>query len=434
MSTADDRRRGGLLRRHRDFRLLWGGETANRFGSAVTGLAMPLIAVTALHATTFQVALLGAAGWLPWLVLGLPVGVWVDRMRRRPVMLASSAVSLALLLTVPAAAAAAGVLTLAQLLAVAVGTGTAGVFFQTAYTAYLPGLLDPADQAEGNAKLHGSASAAGIAGLGSGGLISQLAGPVGGLVANAATFVLSLWCTARIRHREVLPPARERSLRREVHDGLGLVFGDVWFRTLTLWGAACNLALTGFQSILVVFLVREVHLPPGAVGSLVAVGSVGGIAGAAVARRVAAAIGTARAMLVFEIGLPLLTLLVPLTTPGAGLAFYLVGAFAVSAGVVAGNVVKSTFQQQYCPPELLGRLSASSSVLNFGAIPVGAVLAGLLGTEIGLRPAMWVLTAGVPLAGLILWWSPVRRCRDLPVRMRGAVAAGSPGQERCAAR
>ncbi|MEU2629589.1 MFS transporter [Kitasatospora sp. NPDC007106] len=433
MSTADDRRRGGLLRRHRDFRLLWGGETANRFGSAVTGLAMPLIAVTALHATTFQVALLGAAGWLPWLVLGLPVGVWVDRMRRRPVMLASSAVSLALLLTVPAAAAA-GVLTLAQLLAVAVGTGTAGVFFQTAYTAYLPGLLDPADQAEGNAKLHGSASAAGIAGLGSGGLISQLAGPVGGLVANAATFVLSLWCTARIRHREVLPPARERSLRREVRDGLGLVFGDVWFRTLTLWGAAGNLALTGFQSILVVFLVREVHLPPGAVGSLVAVGSVGGIAGAAVARRVAAAIGTARAMLVFEIGLPLLTLLVPLTTPGAGLAFYLVGAFAVSAGVVAGNVVKSTFQQQYCPPELLGRLSASSSVLNFGAIPVGAVLAGLLGTEIGLRPAMWVLTAGVPLAGLILWWSPVRRCRDLPVRVRGAVAAGSPGQERCAAR
>ncbi|WP_354640212.1 MFS transporter [Kitasatospora camelliae] len=404
----------GLLRRHRDFRLLWTGETANKFGSAVTGLAMPLIAVTTLDASTFEIGLLGAAGWLPWLLIGLPVGVWVDRMRCRPVMLAASAASLVLFATIPLAALA-GVLTMAQLLIVALATGAAGVFFQTAYTAYLPGLLAPADQAEGNAKLHGSASAAGIVGLGSGGLIGQLAGPVNGLLANTVTFLLSLWCTARIRHREPVATGRpRRALRQEVGEGLRLVAGNVWFRTFTLFGATSNLMLTGYQSILVVFLIREVGLDSGVVGVLIALASTGGIVGAAVARRVAARMGTARAMLFFELVLPLTTLLIPLTGAGAGLALYVLGGCGVSAGVVAGNVIKSTFQQRYCPPELLGRLSASSAVLNFGAIPVGALLGGLLGTELGLRPAMWLLTAGVPLAGLVLWFSPMRGRRDLP--------------------
>ncbi|MFG2821183.1 MFS transporter [Kitasatospora sp. NPDC048365] len=405
---------GGLLRRHRDFRLLWTGETANKLGSAVTGLAMPLIAVTALHASTFQVGLLGAAGWLPWLLIGLPVGVWVDRLRSRPIMLAASAASLLLFATVPVAAHF-GVLSLAQLLVVALATGVAGVFFQTAYTAYLPRLLDPADRAEGNAKLHGSASAAGIVGLGAGGLLAQLAGPVSGLLANSGTFALSLWCTRRIRHRE---PARaerpKRALRQEIAEGLRLVAGDRWFRTFTLFGATSNLMLTGYQSLIVVFLIREVGVTEGAVGVLAAVASTGGIVGAAVARRVAARMGTARAMLFFELALPSLAVLVPLTAGGARLALYVVGGFGVSAGVVAGNVIKSTFQQRYCPPELLGRLSASSAVLNFGAIPVGALVGGLLGDRLGVLPAMWILTTGVPLAALILWFSPLRTCRDLP--------------------
>ncbi|MGK4583400.1 MFS transporter [Kitasatospora sp. HPMI-4] len=414
MNPADPPRPVGLLRRHRDFRLLWFGETTGKFGSSVTSLAMPLIAVTTLHASTLEVSLLSAAGWLPWLLIGLPVGVWVDRMRCRPIMIAASAVSLVLLLSVPTAAHA-GLLTMAQLLLVVLVTGAAGVFFQTAYTAYLPGLLDPADRAEGNAKLHGSASAAQIVGLGSGGAIAQLLGPVNGLLADAATFLISLCATARIRHREpVREAAPRRALFREIGEGLRLVAGDAWFRSLTLFGACSNLALTGYQTILVVFLVREVGLDSGLVGVLVAAASSGGIVGATLARRVAARIGTARTMLLFESGLSLPALLIPLTGRGTGLALYVLGAFGVSAGVVGGNVLKSTFQQHYCPPELLGRLTASSAVLNYGTIPVGALAGGLLGTALGLRPAMWILTAGVPLGSLILWFSPVRRCRDLP--------------------
>lgn len=199
--------RGGLLRRHRDFRLLWSGETAGKFGASVTGVALPLIAVSDLHASTFEIGLLNAAAWAPWLVIGLPAGVWVDRLPRRPIMLATAAASLLLFAAVPLADRL-GHLSIGLLLAVSLLTGTAAVFFQTAYTAYLPGLLDPADQPEGNAKLHGSASAAQLAGLGSGGLIAQFAGAVNGMFANAATFLVSLVCLSRIRHRETPAPAR----------------------------------------------------------------------------------------------------------------------------------------------------------------------------------------------------------------------------------
>ncbi|MED7947842.1 MFS transporter [Streptomyces sp. BE303] len=415
--------RGGLLRRHRDFRLLWCGETAGKFGASVTGVAMPLIAVTELHASTFEIGLLSAAAWAPWLVIGLPAGVWVDRLPRRPVMLTAAAVSLLLFAAVPVAGWF-DLLSTGLLLAVALLTGTAAVFFQTAYTAYLPDLLAPEDQPEGNAKLHGSASAAQIVGLGSGGLIAQLAGAANGMLANAATFLVSLLCLGRIRHRET-PAARttDRALGREVAVGMRLLAGDRWLRALALFGASSNLALMGYQSIQVAFLVREVGLDAGTVGGLVAAAGSGGVAGAFAARRVAARTGTARAMVLFELGLPVLALLIPLTSGGAGVLCYAVGGFSVSAGVVAGNVIKSGFQQSYCPPELLGRLTASTAVLNFGTIPLGAVLAGVLGTTLGLRPAMWIATAGVPLAALILLLSPVGRVRDLPTGRRTADGA-----------
>ncbi|OKI02099.1 MFS transporter [Streptomyces sp. CB02923] len=409
-------RRGGLLRRHRDFRLLWCGETAGKFGASVTGVAMPLVAVSTLHAGTFEVGLLSAAAWLPWLLLGLPVGAWVDRLRRRPVMMAAAAVSCVLFAGVPVAAWC-GWLSTGLLLAVALLTGTATVFFQTAYSAYLPSILDPGDQAEGNAKLHGSASAAQVAGQGSGGLIAQAAGAVNGMFAQAATFLVALLCLAGIRHREPRVRRAERrpgALAGEVGEGLRLIAGDPWLRALTLFGAASNLGLMGYQSIQVIFLVRTVGLSPAMVGGLVAATGAGGVAGAFVARRIAARVGTARATLLFEFGLALFALLMPLTTDGAGVVFFIVGGCCVSAGVVAGNVIKAGFQQRYCPPHILGRVTAGTTFLGYGTIPLGALLGGTLGTVLGLRAAMWITTAGIPLAAVILLLSPVRRARDLP--------------------
>ncbi|WP_234025007.1 MULTISPECIES: MFS transporter [unclassified Streptomyces] len=409
---------GGLLRRNRDFRKLWYGESAGKFGAAVTSVVLPLIAVSVLHATTFEVSLLNAATWVPWLAIGLPAGVWVDRLPRRTVLLVSDAVSCVLFVSVPLAHWA-GALDMGRLLLVALLAGTAAVFFQTAYTAYLPSILGPGDQAEGNAKLHGSASAAQIAGTGAGGLIAQVAGAVDGMLTNAATFLLSFACVARIRHREPPAPrvARARgALFREVGEGVRLVARDPYLRSLTLFGAVSNLFLAGYQSLLVVFLVRDVGLTDSGVGVLVAIGGAGGVVGALVVRRGVTRFGTARALLLFELAVPALAPLMALTSRGAGLVLFVIGYAAVSVGVVAGNVIKAGFQQGYCRAEVLGRVSACSSFLNYGTLPLGSLLAGALGTWLGVRPTLWLMIAGIPLSALILLCSPLRNRRDLPTR------------------
>jgi predicted MFS family arabinose efflux permease len=160
--------------------------------------------------------------------------------------------------------------------------------------------------------------------------------------------------------------------------------------------------------------VNTVGLAPGAVGGLVAATGTGGIVGALRSRRVAARIGTARALLPFEMGFAVVALLTPATFDGAGLTLFVAGGFCVTAGVVAGNIVTSSFKQRYCPPHILGRATASSAFLNYGTIPLGALAAGWLGTVLGLRTAMWVTTAGIPLAALTLVFSPIRHVRDLP--------------------
>ncbi|GAA1215797.1 MFS transporter [Kitasatospora nipponensis] len=399
---------------------------AGKYGSSVTGLALPLAALTVLHAGAFQVSALTAATWAPWLLFGLPAGAWVDRLRRRTVMLVAAAVQLLCYLTVPLAAAL-HLLSYLQLLAVALCAGTGAVFFQTAYTAYLPSLVAEPDRAEGNAKLQGSASAAQIVGLGSGGVLAQAFGPVNSLLANTVTFLVSLVCTGAIRQREPLRAAadrRRRTLLSEVGEGLRLVTRDPWLRPFILHGSLCNLALTAYQSILVVFLLDRAHLGQGAIGTLIGAASLGGILGAALARRVGAAIGTARAMLLFLLGLPTLALLIPLTSGGAGLLCFLLGGLAVSGGVVAGNVLRATFTQRYTPAELLGRISATGAFLNYGTIPLGALLGGSLATGLGLLPAMWLATGAVPLAALVLWFSPLRHHRDLPTDLVMQSAAG----------
>jgi Na+/melibiose symporter-like transporter len=370
-SAAPPARRAGL-RWHRDFRLLWIGQTTSKLGSSVTSVALPLVAVATLGASTFQVALLAAATWLPWLVIGLPAGAWVDRLPRRPVMVTCDLVSLLLFASVPVAWWS-GVLTIGHLLAVALLAGTAGVFFQTAYQVYLPALLDRDRVAEGNAKLQSTEAAAQVAGPGLGGLIAQAFGAVVGLLADAASFLVSTLCLLSIRTREprMGKAVRRTSLRRETAEGLRFVARDPYLRALTVFGAASNLALIGYQSILVVFLVRVVGLRPGTVGVLVAATSLGAVIGAAGATRVARRFGTGRGMLLCELVCAPFGLLIPLTGPGPRSALVVVGGELLAAGIAAGNVIKGSFRQTYTPHQLLGRVTVSMQLLNYGTIPVG---------------------------------------------------------------
>ncbi|MFG1837598.1 MFS transporter [Micromonospora sp. NPDC049175] len=408
------RQAGGLLR-HRDFRLLWTGQTVSSIGSNVTTVALPLVAVAVLDAGTFQVAVLTAAAWLPWLLIGLPAGAWVDRLPRRPVMVACDLFRALLFLTVPLAAAL-DRLTVTHLLVVALSAGVARVFFETADQVYLPVLLRPEQLPEGNAKLHATQTASYVVGPGVAGLIAQLIGAVTALLLDAISFLVSAVCLLRIRTVE--PRARRedrsRSLRRDIAEGLRFVARDPYLRVLTVFGAASNIGLTGYQAVLVVFLVRELRLEPGLVGVLIAVMSAGGIIGALLATTLGRRCGTARALLIAGVFTGPPALLIPLGTPGIGLAWPALGGLLIGLGVAIGNVVKGAFRQTYTPHHLLGRVTVSMHLLNYGTIPLAAVLAGALGARYGVATAIVVMTAWLAVTPLILLIGPIRRRRDLP--------------------
>jgi MFS family permease len=401
---------------NRDFRLLWTGETTSMLGSMVASTALPLVAVVTLQASTFQVALLTAVAWLPWLVVGLPAGAWVDRLPKRPVMLTCNAVSMMVFGSIPLAAAF-GALTMPYLLAAALLGGVAKVFFTLAYRAYLPVLLGKDDLLEANAKLQGSESATQVGGPGLAGLLAQAFGPVSGILADAVSFGVSVLCVRAIRVRETMVPAERTPLRSQISEGLRFVAGDRYLRTLMVFGAVSNIALTGYGSIQIVFLSRTLGAAPGLVGLVLAAGAAGGVLGAALVGRLGARFGTARAFLLCEAFVAPMGLLGPLSRPGWGLVPFVLALFGVCVGLVASNILTITFRQQYCPPELFSRINSSAAIVNYGTIPLAGVLGGALGEAIGVRETLWVM-AGVLIAALPIV-APFRKLRDFPVRAEG---------------
>lgn len=410
--AAVEPRRVSLLRR-RDFRRLWVGETTSAFGSSVSSVALPLVALTVLHAGVVAVAVLDGLVWLPWLVVGLPAGVWVDRLPRRAVMMACDVVSLLALVSVPLAVWT-HVLTLAQLVVVGVAIGTSEVFFSTAYRAFLPALLAADELVEGNAHLQAAESAAQVAGPGAAGLLAQAAGAVSGVLVDALSFAASFWCLRGLGGRERPVERVRRSLRADIATGLRFVLRDRLLRSLMAFGGAANLVLSGFGAILVVYLVRGVGLSAGAAGVMIAIGQTGAVAGAVLAPRMARAIGSARLVLAAKVGAVPFALLIPLSAPDWRLVFFVVGDIALAGGITAGNVVQRGFTQSYVPLELMGRVNTSTQVVNYGLIPVGAVLGGVLAGALGFRSTLWLLLGGLLLASLLLVAGPLRGLRDLP--------------------
>ncbi|OJF14947.1 MFS transporter [Couchioplanes caeruleus] len=403
------------LSRHGDFRLLWIGQSSSRLGSAITAVALPLVAVGTLDASTMQVALLQAAVWLPWLLIGLPAGVWVDRLPRRPIMITCDVAALLLFVSVPTAAWL-HVLTIEHLLVVALLAGATTVFCETAYQVYLPSLLNADQLTEGNAKLQGSEAVAHVAGPGAAGLIAQLFGAVTGLLADALSFLISTVCLLAMDHREPRksPPAPRKAILRDITEGLRFLVLDPYLRVMAAFGAAANLALVGYQAIWITFLVRENGIRAGTVGVIVAVMGSGGVIGAFLATTVARRLGTARGMLICQTGTAPFALLLPLTGPGARLSLAVLGGIAVSTGVVASNIIKNSFRQTYTPRHLLSRVITGMHLINYGTIPFGALLGGFLGTVLGLRPALWFMATALILSTGIQFLGPLRQHRDLP--------------------
>lgn len=407
---------GGLLRQ-RNFALLWSGESVSSVGSAMAGVAVPLLAVVVLRASTFAVSALTAVEYLPWLLIGLPVGAWVDRLPPRPVLIISDLVSAVLYASLPVAAWA-HVLTIGQVLFVALVAGAAGIFFTTAYSVYLPVLVPADDLLEGNAKLSGSQSVASIGGRGLAGLAARAVGTANSLLFNAGSFLVSVACLLAIREagprRGRDQTRRTTTLRADIAEGLLFVFRDRLLRTLAIWPAASNMALGGVLALSVLFLVRVARIGMAEVGLLLAAGNVGALGGALIARRVARRVGTARILLFGVLVAGLAGLLIPLTAAGPRAVFFVAGSGLVFAAIAGTNIVLISFRQTYTPAEILGRVIASQRFLVFGMAPLGALLAGALGTALGVRSALWVLVAIFALSGTLLLKRPILSRRDLP--------------------
>ena len=413
--TAPDRQRQrGALWAHLGFRRLWIGETVSQFGTMVSQLALPLVAILILHASTFEVGLLTALETAAFAVITLPAGAWVERMRFRSVLIVNDVIRAVALASLPLAQLL-GILTIGQLYAVALVTGICTVFFDVAYQSYLPELVGRERLVEGNAKLQGSESVSQIAGPSLGGLLIQaLTAPYAVLV-DALSFIWSAGWVAAI---EPGPPKPKRSaepnLRREMAEGLKFVLGNRMLRSIAICTGTSNLFSSLIFAVFYVLLARQLGLSPGLIGLFTSATAVGGLIGALVASRFAARVGQGPAIWISSAIIGPCLFVTPFVHRDWTLGLLAIGQVGAGIGVVLYNVTQVSFRQGLCPPDLLGRMNATMRFLVWGTLPLGGLIGGALGAAIGVRATLLVGAIGGTLAFLPVFFSPLRHARELP--------------------
>jgi MFS family permease len=400
------------LWRHRNFLLLWSGQTVSEVGSAVTQLALPLTAVVVLRASTFQVGLLTSATTAAFALIALPAGALVDRRPKRRVMIWCDTARVVIIGSVPLATAL-GVLTLWQLYAVALTAGVCTVFFDVSYQSYLPVLVSRKQLVDGNGKLGVTQSSAQVIGPSLGAGLVGLVGAARAMATDAVSYAVSVLSLLAIRVQEE-PPSRQarRRLKAEIAEGLSFVVRHPILRKIAACTGTSNLFSGMTTALEIIFLVRVLHVRPADTGLLFAVAGLGGVAGGIVSGRLARRIGSARLIWfsILVLGLP--QLLVPLAEPGWRVAAFPVGFAASWFAAVVYNVAQVSYRQAICPPHLLGRMNAAMRWVVWGTIPLGGLLGGGLGAVLGVRPAMWIGFVGSWAAGWWVFFSPLRRMRD----------------------
>lgn len=417
------------LLRIRDFRLLLAGAAAGQVGAQVTLVALPLVAILVLEAPAFEVGLLTAAETAAFLLIGLPAGAWVDRMRKLPLMIRADVVRAAAMASVPLAAVA-DVLTMAQLYVVALVTGAATVFFDVAHQSYLPELLPKEQLMAGNGALETVRSSAQVTGPGLGGGLVQLVGAHLAIVADAIGYAVSaLFLRAIERAPESRPePVPGASLRSDIGEGLRFVLGHPLLRVIAMTTGLGNFFTAMLMATQTVFLVRVIGLAPTSVGLMLSASAAGGLAGALSAGALAGRLGQARVIWLSALATGPFALLWPLSGHGAAAVLFAVGSGAVAFGAVVYNVAQVSFRQTLCPPRLLGRMNATLRFLVWGTLPLGAVAGGAVAGAFGARAALWVCALGFLVVPIPLLCSPLRRMRGLPEEP--AVPGDGRGAER----
>ncbi len=406
------------LWRHRDFLKLWTGQTISVFGSQFTNLAVPLIAAMILKASPAQMGVLSAVVTAPFLLIGLFAGAWVDRWRRRPVLITGDVGRAIVLMVIPAAHLA-GILNMPLLYAVGFLTGVMTVFFDVAYQAYLPSLVSRAQLVEGNSKLEASRSIAHVAGPGLAGVVVQIISAPMAILLDAVSFLVSGLFIGLIRRPEPEPEAARAPLLAEVREGLAVVFGNPMLRAIAGCTGTSNFFASGAGALYILFATRELAMKPAAIGVVFSLGSVGALVGVLLAPALAQRLGIGRVIMAAAL-LPGLGLVpVVLATQAMAVPLLTLGALVTSFGILLYNINQVSLRQAITPHRLQGRMNATMRFLVWGTMPLGALAGGALGQVLGMRPTIAVAAVGAMLAFVWVWRSPVRALVGIPAPAEG---------------
>lgn len=390
----------------------WSASTVSSMGSAVSAVALPLIALSVLHASAVEVGVLAAASYVAWLVIGLPAGVLVARLPLRGTQVTMDLARAAALASIPVAWWL-DALTLAQLVLVALVTSFASVLFDVGSMTLLPTIVPREQLQSRNSFNSGTHATTQLAGPSLGGLAVQLLGAVPTVLVDAVSYLASAVLVQRLPAREPVLAPRTTPPRTLIREGWQYVTRHplmapfLWEATLINWVCGALMALTPL------YLVRVLGASPGLVGVLIASEGLGSLVGAAVTPRFCRAVGSARAVLLSSLAGAALGLLMPAGSGHLGMVLFAVGNAGFAGGVVISSVVTRTYRQTESPPELLSRVVATVRFVSWGAIPVGSLAAGISAAALGIRPTLWLTCAAAFLPLLVLLASPLRSLRDL---------------------
>jgi MFS family permease len=407
---------GASLWSHRDFRLYWGASTVSAFGSTVTRIALPLVAIYELDASPFAVGLIAFAEEAPLLVLGLAAGIWIDRRRRLPIMLATDVLRALVLLLVPLAWAL-DRLSLALLVAVALTVGTLSVAFDIAGQAMMSTLLPPEQYVEGNGKRYAAEAAAQVGGPGLGGVLVRVAGAAPSILFDAATYIASFAFLRRMHFVEPPPvAAAAESLRQALKAGLSEIGRNPYLRPVTLATSSLTFVSGIGLAMLIPYAAVELDLGSTSIGLGFSLSGVGALLGSFLAPPVAKRLGLGRA-LILGLGLAVPGLLVMALAAGPPVVAGLMltgGLFLTFLTVPVYDINQFSLRQAVTPERLRGRVVAAARVSIRGAAALGALTGGVIADLAGLRTAMLVAAAAPVCAIVVLWGSPVLAHSAMP--------------------
>jgi len=393
----------GNLWNHRDFLKFWIGDTVTQFTGPITDLALPTVAILTIQVTAFQLGVINALGFIAFPTLGLFVGVWMDRIRRRMVMIVVNLIEVAVLATVPAAFLL-GILGLYQLYAVSLIMGTCTLFFDVAYQSYLPSLVNKEDVVEGNQKLQTSASAAQVAGPSIASAMMQLLGAALSLAADAFGTLIAALTLVWIRKPEPKPEhslsGREGHFFAEMKEGIRVITGNKLLWTQAGCTGTYNLGSNIFGVAILLYAYRILGISKGVIGIIFSIGAVGFLLGALISSAVTERLGLGRTIaLASACGFGLL--IAPIARGSLAVLIIGLACFIPGLGTPIYNINQVSLRQVITPNRLQGRMNATMRTIVWGTIPVGSLLGGIFSTSLGIVPTLTV--GGLIAGGSFLW-------------------------------